>query len=410
MDLRSGRRLLCRRRKGVSPGFARHFDRSLEAKRQKPAPCAESLTRNAKTKLDALTAIRDYVSKSIRQAGPSFTELPLSELSPADTTLADGYGHAADRAILLDAMLSAAGFKPEFVLASGLPPIAGITNVVLSFPLPNAFQSPLVRVTVDGQSYYLNDTDQYSRLGSTAHDGRLAIALDTQEYQTIHAVPQCEDKRETVYRMSLGDNGKTRVGISRNYYGSSYNRLNRFFSELPPEERRRYYQEIVSGVAQGARPIGDLETKFDCYPGIEKFTVEIDKYSVVDGKYLYFDLPFTPSLFPNGADRRTLPLFIAGQSENTIRTEIELPKDFHQNLIAPRSEDLRAPKGSGEALITAKDDSGKWVMTHHFETAPAILEPKDYPALLKLQASLGRRSLACVPIRRDRAGSKRRER
>src|SRR5208282_1147345 len=122
----------------------------------------------AKSKLDALQAIRDFVAKSIRFAGPSFTTLPLSELSAADTTLTDGYGHAADRAILLHAMLRAAGFQPEFVLASGLPPIAGITNVAFSFPLPSAFQEPLVRVELDGQAYYLNDTDQYARLGSTS--------------------------------------------------------------------------------------------------------------------------------------------------------------------------------------------------------------------------------------------------
>ena len=65
------------------------------------------------------------VAKSIRVAGPSFADLPLNELSAADTTLSDGYGHAADRAILLHAMLTAAGFKPEFVMASGLPPIDG---------------------------------------------------------------------------------------------------------------------------------------------------------------------------------------------------------------------------------------------------------------------------------------------
>ena len=55
---------------------------------------------SGQTKLEALQAIRDFVAKSIRFAGPSFTELPLRELSAADTTLADGYGHAADRAIL----------------------------------------------------------------------------------------------------------------------------------------------------------------------------------------------------------------------------------------------------------------------------------------------------------------------
>src|SRR5207344_2191336 len=153
-----------------------------------------------------------------------------------------------------------------------------------------------------------NDTDQYAQLGSTAFDGRLAVALPSQTFEVIRAAQDCKDKTETVYTLSLADNGKTRVGISRQYYGGNYNSKNRYFSELPPEERKRYHQEIVSDVAQGARPIGDLTTTFNTYPGVEQFTVEVDHFSVVDNRYSYFDLPFTPSLFPPGADTRTLPL------------------------------------------------------------------------------------------------------
>ena len=140
--------------------------------------------------MDAIKAIRDFVAKSIRQAGPSFTELPLSELSAADTTLSDGYGHEADRAILLHAMLTAAGFQPEFVLASELPPIAGITNVSLSFPLPDSFAAPMVRVALDGRNYYLNDTDQYAKLGATRFDGKQAVVLSTEAPEIIHAAKE----------------------------------------------------------------------------------------------------------------------------------------------------------------------------------------------------------------------------
>ena len=137
-------------------------------KSAKAADVARGLAANAKSKVDGVKAIRDFVAKSVRQAGPSFTELPLAELSDADTTLKDGYGHGADRAILLYGMLSAGGWQPEFVLASGLPPVTGITNLLMSFPMPQNFQSVLVRVKVDGTDYYLNDTDQYARLGTTA--------------------------------------------------------------------------------------------------------------------------------------------------------------------------------------------------------------------------------------------------
>ena len=289
----------------------------------KAAALAVQLAGQTHGKMETLTALRDFVAKSIRLAGPSFTDLPLRELSAADTTLADGYGHAADRAILLHAMLSAAGFQPEFVLASDLPPIAGITNVALAFPLPRSFEHPLVRVSVDGAAYYLNDTDQYAKLGSTSFDGWLGLVLSSQACDVIHALPGCENKIETDYALAPDNSGRTRLSVTRRYYGANFNEKNRYFSELPPEERRRYFQEIVSALAQGARAVGDLTTRFDTYPGLEQFTADVDNYSVLDGNYFYFDLPFTPSLFPVGADRRALPLFIARGSDYAVRTEIE---------------------------------------------------------------------------------------
>ena len=358
----------------------------------KAVAAAHQLTEHTKTKLEAVEAIRNFVAKSIRLAGPSFTDLPLSELSAADTTLSDGYGHAADRAILLHAMLSAAGFQPGFVLASELPPIAGVTNVAFSFPLPNFFQSPLVRITLDGENYYLNDSDQYAKLGATSFDGREGLALATQTPELIKSANECADRTETDYTLSISDSGKTRVGVTRHYYGQFYDYKNRYFSELPPEERRRYYQELVSGVAQGARPEGDLVTHFDTYPGLEQFAVEVDNYSVVDGKYLYFDLPFTPSLISVGADRRSLPLYIPRRSENTIRTEIDLPEGFRHPVIAPKSETLDAPDGGGSARITSRQKADKWVITYQFQTDPAVIAPDDYPAMLKLESALERKS------------------
>ncbi|HTL16858.1 MAG TPA: hypothetical protein VL793_06455, partial [Patescibacteria group bacterium] len=356
------------------------------------AETARRLVSQSKTKLDALQQIRDFIATSIRGAGPSFTDLPLSELSDADTTLKDGYGHAADRAILCYAMLKAAGLAPEFILGSGLPPISGITNVTATFPLPQTFQNPLVKVSVEGQAYYLNDTDQYARLGTTPHDGRLAIVLATQSPEIVHAAKGCEDKTETVYSLALSDGGKTQLAISRHYFGTEYNAKRRFFSELPPEERRRYFQEIVSGVTQGAQPTGDLVTQFDTYPGIEQFSVQIDNYAVVDGKYLYFDLPFRPSFLPVGSDHRTLPLFISHHHEHTVRTEIELPSNYKQIVIAPSGTELTVPDGGGVARTVAKNEAGKFVLTHDFETDPAIIDPKDYGQLLDIESALGKKA------------------
>ncbi len=364
------------------------------------AALARQLTASAKTKLDAVKAIRDFIAQNIRNGGPSFTELPLSELSDADTTLADGYGHAADRAILFYAMLTAAGFHPEIVVASGLPPVTGINQVARSFPLPDDFQIPLVRISVEGDDYYLNDTDQYSQLGTTGSNGKLAIALATQKLQTIHAAKNCADKTETDYAVTLSPDGRAMIKVSKYFYGQDYNAAHKMFAELPPEERNHYFQEAVSRVAQGAQAVGDLTTRFDAYPGLEEFIVELDNYGVLGGNYLYFNLPFAFSFFNIASDQRSLPLFIADNNENILRAEIGFPPGYRPTSILPKSETFTAPGGS-QVRITRTVADGKCVVTDDFTAAPAVISAQNYSKLLDVQSALGEKSEKTFLLERE---------
>ncbi len=381
--------------KALGDAMLAHSGKSEDA-----AKLAKQLTASAKTKLDAARAIRDFIAENIRVAGPSFTDLPLSELSDADTTLTDGYGHAADCAILYYAMLKAAGFSPQFVMASGLPPIKAVTDVAHAFPLPDVFQMPLVKIAVDGDDYYLNDTDQYSQMGTTAYDGKMGVALSDRKMMTIHAAKDCGDKTETDYAISFGADGKARIEISQRLYGENYNGNHHLFSELPPEERARYYQELVSTVAQGARAVGDLTTKFDTYPGLEKFTVELDNYGIVDGKYFYFNLPDGPLLFDTLADQRVLPFYISAEGERVVKDEIQLPAGYRETAIVPRDEKYTVSGGS-EAKISHDHAGNKCIVTQDFKTMPAIIKAKDYPELLKIQAALAQKSASTFLLERD---------
>ena len=94
-------------------------------------------------------------------------------------------------------------------------------------------------------------------------------------------------------------------------------------------------------MAQGARPVGNLTTAFDTYPGLEQFSVIIDNYGIADGNYFYFNLPSIPPLLHAGADQRALPLLISQGNKNTVRVAVDLPSDFRKILIAPKSEDFR---------------------------------------------------------------------
>jgi hypothetical protein len=43
-------------------------------------------------------------------------------------------------------------------------------------------------------------------------------------------------------------------------------------------------------------------------------------------------------------------------------------------------------------LITTVSQAGKYVITHELDTQPAVVTPKDYAALLKVESMLGRKS------------------
>jgi transglutaminase-like putative cysteine protease len=369
---------------------------------ERAAEKARAITAACKSPLESVGAIRDFVAKTIRLAGPYFADLPLSELSDADTTLADCYGHEADRAILLYSMLAAAGLSPEFVLASALPSIPRIRQALQDIPSPREFGLPLVRVAVDGREYYLNDTDQYARLGSTGSDSRLGLSLPTGTIEELRALEDCRTSKSTTCSLSVSEEGKAQLTVATSYYGGLYDAEKRYFSELSPEERQRYFQGVVAGVAQGARPVGGLSTDFEGYPGVEKYTVSVDDFAVADGDYLYFNLPYSPSFFRLDSDRRALPYFIPGRTLDEVRISIAFPSGYGTLVIAPDGKSAEVPDGGGRISIGEQSGPGSFEMAFELEADPAIVPQNDYAGLLKLETALERRAAWTFLLKRSK--------
>ncbi len=118
----------------------------------------------------------------------------------------------------------------------------------------------LVRVTVDGETYYLNDTDQYSvwAIHFSRWQNSASLSPRVQMLETLHAAMRdwCRDRTgDHLRHLTLSDDGKARITIGNDYYGMAI--LTKNTSSSPnrsPEERNRYFhQKVVSAVAQGAR-------------------------------------------------------------------------------------------------------------------------------------------------------------
>jgi hypothetical protein len=192
--------------------------------------------------------------------------------------------------------------------------------------------------------------------------------------------------------MKVADDGNTLIRLRREYFGNGYNQKKKFFSEVTPGDRQRYFQTQVSGVAQGARPVGDLQTRFDGYPGVEEFAVEVDRYAIADGKFEYFPLPLTPELVPAPTDRRQLPFYVGWRSEEQVRTEIDLPPSRQTVVISPHDQTLTEPAGGGAVHISSSLDHGRLILTYGMTVSPAIIPADRYQEVRAIEAALQEKS------------------
>ncbi len=352
---------------------------------------ARELTTRVADELDKIRRLRDFVARNVRSAGPGLASLPLSAITAADTTLADGYGNTTDRAILLAAMLKAVGLQPELVLTSAwAPELEPLTRPLLQTPQRGAFTHVLVKVMDGRRALYLNETDHYARLGSTPFEGQPALGLDG-SVSVIEPPRDMTARSRADYLLEVKANGDAQLTATRTYYGMAHGATRRLYAELPPEERRRHFMELVASLSQAATPCGALETDFETYPGVRAFTVAMPRYGVRDGKYLYVTLPQgIGDVLQLTTDTREQAFYRGDPLRSTVRYDVNLPANTKAVHLVPPVIDWEGPNGFGTIRFTqpAGDDANHLTLLQDVDIHPAVIRPESYPVLRDLHQRL----------------------
>jgi hypothetical protein len=223
----------------------------------------------------------------------------------------------------------------------------------------------------------------------------LALSLAQSKLETVLIPPQKKTVREYEYRIALTPEGNARIGVTRKNYGEWFAIRHKMFDEMPPEERNRFYQEMVAEISQAAVADCNLVTNFNAYPGTESYGAQVERYGVRDGNYLYFELPRSLGhLFGLRSDTHENPYYQGGDQGLRITTVVELPKGFSTVVLAPSEKQWRLPAGGGTARVrvTKQDAQGDGptilTFTHELELNPFILEPAHYADLLEIEKQL----------------------
>lgn len=349
---------------------------------------ARELTNN-KQDSQKIQALRDFVSQSIRLAGPSLNDLPLSAISPADQTLQEGYGNSSDRAVLLFSLLKYAGLNPEFVIGSRLPLLLEAGNEVISQPQLDYFNTPLVRIEYNDEPIYLDDSSHYARMEASRWDHRFVLT-ENGHTEPIDIASNFETRQSSLIQIELSENGNANINLTTFFYGTDYEDFHKAIAELAPEERSRYYQTLVSEISQSATAAGELITDYNQYPARQQLSVKAENYAVRDGDLLYLTLPINlANLIPYSLAERNDPVFLNSFTELSTTYAVKLP-DGYEPSILPSLYKWEAPNNGGHIQIeTVYDESSNQMyLFASVELRPAIIPTDKYPQLLKAHKEL----------------------
>ncbi len=347
---------------------------------------AREIIKGMSDDLDKIRAIRDYVVKTIHAIDIPIFSLPLRCISPADRTLRDGYGNSADIAVLLYTMLKAGNLGPEYVLASPVNYDRRLVGPVMTYPNPAWFPTVLVRVKTSKGYVYLNDTDQYTPIGSTPDDGHLGLDLASGNAFEITALdPSLRDREDISVEVGLSCNGDVVIKRTRKIYGMAYAHFKKMFSEITPEMRKQHFQILVSGISKGAKPAGPYITNYRVYPGIEELSVSVKHYAVREGDYIYLELPGMVEKF-SGLERisRANPVYRPWGIRRHIEISVKLPSSLGSvEIMPPRSLAIKI-KNAGMVNLSSSILGGKVKMLLIMEDInlrPFFVLPDEYPRI-----------------------------
>jgi transglutaminase-like putative cysteine protease len=318
------------------------------------------------TAAEKVRAVRDWMARHVKIAGPSLYELPLeSQLTDPATVLKERYATRLDYIRTMCALLRLAGFDADVVLArmNGDAPERLRRRDIEEKPNVRAFSSALCRVRFSeggflwfggrATTWFIGTENQYAEPGASAY--ARADYFDPIE-GTFGVVEVPEPELESYERehadIAVHEDGAADITIENEICGAGVGAFRKTYSEILPEDRYRRYQEILGAVAQAASATSELECDVESYPAKRRFSCHVPEYATVADDVITLQLPTFANSLPSmtGVVRRT-PFAVGAQSPSVDSVTVRFPKGYTEIEHLPEEFTFADPENPTQVWL-----------------------------------------------------------
>ena len=400
---------LWRRTRTVSHGnFAEAAERLKAATAVSPVRKGEAIADAAKcdTPAGKIAAVRNWMSRHVRIAGPSLYEVPLAaQQTDPEAVLAERYASRLDYIRTMCALMKGAGLEADVVFAANdALDSEAMRRRHVAERQTSRFAIPLCRVTVkrgwwlwaETETFFVGTENEYTPVGASPYDGSYCLVPES---GTIETIREGAFKSAAVNSYSIGvrENGAIDVDYASELYGPGVGSFRKQYIEMLSEDRSRHFQELLGGLSQAASATRDLVTDTEGYPARMSFSAFVPDYATVSGDTITIVLPEIGSrLFQLTGTVRESPLGVGAKSGDGTTvietvfpvgyTEVEhLPNEFVFSETFATADSRTEAKLRQLKVSTRLDEKGRLVVTV-VERSPehaAGMLPADRFALLK---------------------------
>ena len=216
------------------------------------------VTKGTKGRGEAIAALVQRLHRDVRYTGVEFGEAALVPRAPAEV-LRRGYGDCKDKAVLLVAMLRAAGIPAHVVLLADDG--GGEIDVHPSLPGLGLFDHAIVVVPGD-QEVWIDPTEDLLPAGElpTRDQGRLALVArpGTKELIRTPEAPSTASRHVESRQVVLPELGRARIVESTEATGMKAHALRSMCAGGTADDLRQRMELYATGVL-GARSVGEVQ-------------------------------------------------------------------------------------------------------------------------------------------------------